>query len=44
MDRTHYIADAKKMGGKKVKIAGWVHDFRDLGKLKFVLEIGRAHV
>lgn len=37
MDRTHYIADAKKMGGKKVKIAGWVHDFRDLGKLKFVL-------
>jgi nondiscriminating aspartyl-tRNA synthetase len=35
MYRTHYVRDAKK--GKKVKIAGWVHDFRDLGKLKFVL-------
>lgn len=36
MDRTHYIADAKKLEGKKAKIAGWVHDVRDLGKLKFV--------
>ncbi len=37
MYRTHYIADAKKHQGEKIKIAGWVHDFRDLGKLKFVL-------
>lgn len=37
MYRTHYVRDAKKNKGKTVKIAGWVHDFRDLGKLKFVL-------
>jgi nondiscriminating aspartyl-tRNA synthetase len=37
MYRTHYIAEAKAERGKKVRIAGWVHDFRDLGKLKFVL-------
>lgn len=36
MNRTHYIADAKNNIGKKVGIAGWVHDVRDLGKLKFV--------
>ncbi|MBN1169809.1 aspartate--tRNA(Asn) ligase [Candidatus Micrarchaeota archaeon] len=30
-----YIRNIKV--GEKVKIAGWVHDFRDLGKLKFVL-------
>jgi len=36
MHRTHYIRDAKKERGT-VRIAGWVHDFRDLGKLKFVL-------
>ncbi|MBU0591315.1 aspartate--tRNA(Asn) ligase [Candidatus Micrarchaeota archaeon] len=37
MNRTHYIRDAKKHNGEKVRIAGWVHDTRDLGKLKFVL-------
>jgi len=37
MYRTHYIKDAKGCVGKKVKIAGWVHDSRNLGKLKFVL-------
>jgi aspartyl-tRNA synthetase len=37
MYRTHYISEAKKMVGTKVKLAGWVHDFRDLGKMKFVL-------
>jgi aspartyl-tRNA synthetase len=36
MNRTHYIKEAKELKGEKVKIAGWVHDFRDLGKLKFV--------
>lgn len=39
MNRTHYIEEAKKHAGKggKIRIAGWVHDVRDLGKLKFVL-------
>jgi aspartyl-tRNA synthetase len=37
MDRTEYIKDAKGMTGQKVRIAGWVHDVRDLGKLKFIL-------
>ncbi len=36
MDRTHYIKDAKAQKTGNVRIAGWVHDFRDLGKLKFV--------
>lgn len=36
MYRTHYIADAKKNAGSDVTIAGWVHEVRDLGKLKFV--------
>lgn len=35
MLRSHYIREAKNEKGT-VKIAGWVHDFRDLGKLKFV--------
>ncbi|MEM4633968.1 MAG: aspartate--tRNA(Asn) ligase [Candidatus Anstonellaceae archaeon] len=36
MYRTHYVSDAKKEVGKKVVVAGWVHEVRDLGKLKFV--------
>jgi nondiscriminating aspartyl-tRNA synthetase len=36
-NRTHYVKDARKAVGQKVLIGGWVHDFRDLGKLKFVL-------
>lgn len=36
MYRTHYISDAKKHLDKEVTIAGWVHEVRDLGKLKFV--------
>ncbi|MBI2079741.1 aspartate--tRNA(Asn) ligase [Candidatus Micrarchaeota archaeon] len=35
--RTHYVSEAKKSVGKKVKVAGWVHDIRDLGKLKFII-------
>jgi len=35
--RTHYVKDARKQVNKPVRISGWVHDFRDLGKLKFVL-------
>ncbi len=37
MHRTHYIADARAAKGGTVRIAGWVHDVRDLGKMKFVL-------
>ncbi len=39
MLRTHYISEAKTLDSKltTVTIAGWVHDIRDLGKLKFVL-------
>ncbi len=42
MFRTHYISEAKK--SKKAKIAGWVYDFRDLGKLKFVLVRDRTGI
>lgn len=35
--RTHYISESKKTRGTAVKIAGWVHDIRDLGKLKFII-------
>jgi len=44
MDRTHYIADAKATPGSRVRIAGWVHDFRDLGKLKFALVRDRTGI
>src|SRR3989338_7681852 len=44
MFRTHSIAEAKKIKSKTenakpetVKVAGWVHDVRDMGKLKFIL-------
>jgi aspartyl-tRNA synthetase len=37
MYRTHYIAEAKKLVGKEVIVAGWVHEVRNLGKLVFVL-------
>jgi aspartyl-tRNA synthetase len=36
MFRTHYVTDAIKLPGQEVCIAGWVHEVRDLGKLKFV--------
>ena len=42
MFRTHYINEAKK--AKKAKIAGWVYDFRDLGKLKFILVRDRTGI
>ncbi len=37
MLRTHYVRDARGHLEGRVRIAGWVHDFRDLGKLKFVM-------
>jgi aspartyl-tRNA synthetase len=42
MLRTHYIDEAKKVNGEQVTIAGWVHDVRDLGKLKFVIVRDRS--
>lgn len=36
MYRSHYIEEAKKLVGTEVTLAGWVHEVRDLGKLKFV--------
>lgn len=36
MYRTHYVSEAKNSVDKEVAIAGWVHEVRDLGKLKFV--------
>ncbi|MBI5227099.1 aspartate--tRNA(Asn) ligase [Candidatus Micrarchaeota archaeon] len=37
MHRTHYVTEAKKAVGSIVRIAGWVHDVRDLGKMRFVI-------
>ncbi|PIT85014.1 aspartate--tRNA(Asn) ligase [Candidatus Micrarchaeota archaeon CG10_big_fil_rev_8_21_14_0_10_45_29] len=37
MLRTHYIKDAKDAIGKSVTIAGWAHEVRDKGKMKFLL-------
>ncbi|MCX8194994.1 MAG: aspartate--tRNA(Asn) ligase [Candidatus Micrarchaeota archaeon] len=37
MYRSHYISEAMKTRDKEVAVAGWVHEVRDLGKLKFVL-------
>lgn len=36
MLRTHYISDAKSQAGKKVILAGWAHEVRDLGKVRFL--------
>jgi len=36
--RTHYSAEINSgMDGKEVTLAGWVHELRDLGKLKFIV-------
>ncbi|HIH22381.1 TPA: aspartate--tRNA(Asn) ligase [Candidatus Micrarchaeota archaeon] len=32
-----YVSDAKKEKGKSVLISGWVHEVRDIGKMKFVI-------
>ncbi|NYZ77886.1 aspartate--tRNA(Asn) ligase, partial [Candidatus Micrarchaeota archaeon] len=39
MKRTHYVAeiDASKHASKRVTVAGWVHEIRDFGAVKFVL-------
>ncbi len=35
--KTHYCIQANENVGKKIKVAGWVEEVRDLGKLVFVL-------
>ncbi len=44
MYRSCYIKDAKMHVGNSIRIAGWVHDFRNLGKLKFVLVRDRSGI
>ena len=36
MMRTDYVNEAKGKAGKQVKVAGWVHEIRDIGKLIFI--------
>ncbi|MFH1403841.1 MAG: aspartate--tRNA(Asn) ligase [Candidatus Altiarchaeota archaeon] len=43
--RTHYSNEITNgLDGKDVQVAGWVHDVRDLGKLKFLLIRDRGGV
>ena len=37
MIRTHYIKDAKGRIGEDITLAGWVHDTRDIGKVRFLI-------
>ena len=38
MLRTHYACEVKpEMNGQKVSLAGWVHEVRDIGKVKFIV-------
>lgn len=37
MLRSHYVSQAKSLVGQTVKLAGWAHDARDLGKVRFLL-------
>ncbi len=37
MFRKQYISEAKKLIGKEVIVAGWVHELRDIGKIKFLV-------
>ena len=38
MLRTHYVREVKPgMNGEKVTLAGWVHEVRDIGKVKFLI-------
>ena len=37
MMRTHYVGELSPgMDGQEVILAGWVHEVRDIGKIKFV--------
>jgi len=38
MMRTHYAARVtSEMDGKEVTLAGWAHEIRDIGKIKFLV-------
>ncbi|MBU0586195.1 aspartate--tRNA(Asn) ligase, partial [Candidatus Micrarchaeota archaeon] len=37
MLRTDYVREAKLKKGQEVEVAGWVHKFVDMGKLKFII-------
>lgn len=37
MLRTHYSTEVPKKDGEKVKVAGWIKNIRDIGKLKFLI-------
>ncbi len=37
MNRLHSNEISPKMEGKEVRVGGWVHEIRDLGKLRFLL-------
>ena len=36
MMRTDYVNEAKGKAGEQIKVAGWVHEIRDIGKLIFI--------
>ncbi len=37
MLRTHTTAEASKMDGEEVKVCGWIHDIRILGRIAFLI-------
>ena len=37
MERIHIKEAFEKKAGTKVKLAGWVHEIRALGKIKFLV-------
>lgn len=37
MIRSHYISEAKSQVGQTVTLAGWAHEIRDIGKVRFVM-------
>ncbi len=43
--RSHYISDiSKDLAGKEVRIAGWVHEVRDVGSIVFMLVRDRTGI
>lgn len=44
MLRTHYIEEAKSKVGSEVTVAGWAHEVRDIGKIKFILLRDRSGI
>ncbi len=45
MMRTHYCSEiVPALAGKRVKLAGWVHEIRDFGAVKFILLRDRSGI